>query len=142
MSLDDLLGLLFLLFFIVIPALQGLLRRGQPPIPPGFPEDLPLPEPEPPPRPKPKAKPKPKPRPSLPPTPPPAPPRGREGESLERGPSLERTPLEVRFREESREARDEERAQKRPRKRLVGTDGESILKGVIWHEILKKPRGW
>ncbi|RTI15281.1 hypothetical protein CSW24_04295, partial [Thermus scotoductus] len=43
MSLDDLLGLLFLLFFIVIPALQGLSRRGQPPpIPPGFPEDLPL----------------------------------------------------------------------------------------------------
>ncbi|WP_301336625.1 hypothetical protein [Thermus scotoductus] len=29
MSLDDLLGLLFLLFFIVIPALQGLSRRGQ-----------------------------------------------------------------------------------------------------------------
>lgn len=36
MSLDDLLGLLFLLFFIVIPALRGLSRRGQPPpIPPG-----------------------------------------------------------------------------------------------------------
>ena len=31
MSLDDLLGLLFLLFFIVIPALRGLSRRGQPP---------------------------------------------------------------------------------------------------------------
>lgn len=134
MSLDDLLGLLFLLFFIVIPALQGLSRRGQPPpIPPGFPEDLPLPEPLP--RPKPKARPKPKvpPPPSLP------APKKPEAESLERPSSPERQPLEVRFREASS---PEEERRKRPRKRLLTTDGESILKGAIWHEILKKPKGW
>ncbi len=133
MSLDDLLGLLFLLFFIVIPALQGLSRRGQPPpTPPGFPEDLPQPEPLP--RSKPKARPKPKPRP----TPPPAS-LPTEAASLERYPSPERTPLEVSFRETHS---PEEPRKKAPKKRLVATDGESILKGVIWHEILKKPKGW
>lgn len=135
MSLDDLLGLLFLLFFIVIPALQGLSRRGQPPTPPVFPEELPLPEPEP----RPKARPKPRPRPT-PPPPAPAPLREGKGEgaSLERSPSPERTPLEVRF----REAAPEEALQKAPRKKLIATDRENLLKGVIWHEILKKPRGW
>lgn len=133
MSLDDLLGLLFLLFFIVIPALQGLSRRGQPPpIPPGFPEDLPGPEPLP--RPKPKARPKPKPRPAPPPASAPS-----EAASLERYPSPERTPLEVSFRETPS---PEEAPKRAPQKKLVTTDGESILKGVIWHEILKKPKGW
>ncbi|MFD3004872.1 MULTISPECIES: hypothetical protein [Thermus] len=132
MSLDDLLGLLFLLFFIVIPALQGLSRRGQPPpTPPGFPEDLPLPEPLP--RPKPKARPKPKPRP----TPPPSQPT--EAASLERYPSPERTPLEVSFRATPS---PEEEPQRAPKRKLLATDGESILKGVIWHEILKRPKGW
>lgn len=43
MGLDDLLGLLFLFFFIVLPALQGLLRRGQQ-MPPDFePDEIPLP---------------------------------------------------------------------------------------------------
>lgn len=43
MGLDDLLGLLFLFFFIVLPALQGLLRRGRP-MPPDFePDEIPLP---------------------------------------------------------------------------------------------------
>ncbi|RMH54731.1 MAG: hypothetical protein D6684_09185, partial [Deinococcus-Thermus bacterium] len=43
MGLDDLLGLLFLFFFIILPALQGLLRRGQQ-IPPDFePDEIPLP---------------------------------------------------------------------------------------------------
>ncbi|RTH07473.1 hypothetical protein CSW47_01615 [Thermus scotoductus] len=55
------------------------------------------------------------------------------------GSSPERQPLEVRFREASS---PEEERRKRPRKRLLTTDGESILKGVIWHEILKKPKGW
>ncbi|GLV47362.1 hypothetical protein TJA_05340 [Thermus sp. LT1-2-5] len=125
MSLDDLLGLLFLLFFIVIPALQGLRRA--PSTPPSFPEDLPLPEP----LPRPKRKPKPKP--VLPPSPPPA----REGESLERIQSPERERLEVRFREEVAE----EAKQKPAQKRLLTTDRKSLLKGVIWHEILKKPKG-
>jgi hypothetical protein len=43
MGLDELLGLLFLFFFIVLPALQGLLRRGQR-MPPDFePEEILLP---------------------------------------------------------------------------------------------------
>lgn len=129
MSLSDLLGLLFLLFFVILPALQGLRRA--PPTPPGFPEDLPPLEPPP----KPRARPKPRPK-TLP-TPPPEP-RRPEGESLERFPSLEKTPLEVRFREEV----EETPTPKRRAKRLVSTDPESLLKGVIWHEILKKPKGW
>ena len=130
MSLGDLLGLLFLLFFVILPALQGLRRA--PPTPPVFPEDLPPLEPPP----KPRARPKPRPK-TLP-TPPPEP-RRPEGESLERFPSLEKTPLEVRFREEV----EETPTPKRRAKGLVSTDPESLLKGVIWHEILKKkPRGW
>lgn len=43
MSLQDLLALLFLFFFIVLPILQGLLRRGQQ-MPPDFePDQIPLP---------------------------------------------------------------------------------------------------
>ena len=131
MSLGDLLGLLFLLFFVILPALQGLRRA--PPTPPVFPEE-PFPEPRPAPKPKPKAKPRPKPPPA------PAPePKGPEGESLERLLPPERTPLEVRFREEV----EETPTPKKRAKRLVSTDPESLLKGVIWHEILKKkPRGW
>jgi len=125
MSLSDLLGLLFLLFFVILPALQGLSRRPTPPV---FPEE-PIPEPPPRPKPKPKAKPLP---------PPPPEPRRPEGESLERLPSLEKTPLEVRFREEI----PEEIPKAKKRSRLVTTDPTSLLKGVIWHEILKKPRGW
>ncbi len=122
MSLDDLLGLLFLLFFVVLPALQGLSRRGG-----GFPEDLPAPEPLPRPQPRPKARPKPPPE-----------PRREEGQSLERPPSPERTPLEVRFREEA----PQETPKVRKGKRLLATDPHSLLKGVVWHEILKKPKGW
>ncbi len=129
MSLSDLLGLLFLVFFVILPAIQGLRRA--PPTPPGFPEDLPPVEPPP----KPRARPKPRPK-TLP-TPPPEP-RRPEGESLERFPSLEKTPLEVRFREEV----EETPTPKRRAKRIVSTDPESLLKGVIWHEILKKPKGW
>jgi hypothetical protein len=128
MSLSDLLGLLFLLFFVILPALQGLRRA--PPTPPVFPEE-PFPEPRPAPKPKPKAKPRPKPPPAL-------EPKGPEGESLEHLPTPERTPLEVRFRQEV----EETPTPKRRAKGLVSTDPESLLKGVIWHEILKKPRGW
>jgi outer membrane biosynthesis protein TonB len=128
MSLSDLLGLLFLLFFVILPALQGLRRA--PPTPPVFPEE-PFPEPRPAPKPKPKAKPRPKPSPAL-------EPRRVEGESLERLLPPERTPLEVRFREEV----EETPTPKKRAKGLVSTDPESLLKGVIWHEILKKPKGW
>ncbi len=128
MSLSDLLGLLFLLFFVILPALQGL-RRAPPP-PPVFPEE-PFPEPRPAPKPKPKAKPRPKPPPAL-------EARRAEGESLERLLPPERTPLDVRFRKEV----EETPTPKKRAKGLVSTDPESLLKGVIWHEILKKPKGW
>jgi hypothetical protein len=128
MSLSDLLGLLFLLFFVILPALQGLRRA--PPTPPVFPEE-PFPEPRPAPKPKPKAKPRPKPSPAL-------EAKGPEGESLGRLLPPERTPLDVRFREEV----EETPTPKRRAKGLVSTDPESLLKGVIWHEILKKPKGW
>jgi len=82
-------------------------------------------------KPKPKAKPRPKPSPAL-------EPKGPEGESLERLLPPERTPLEVRFREEV----EETPTPKKRAKGLVSTDPESLLKGVIWHEILKKPKGW
>jgi hypothetical protein len=45
--------------------------------------------------------------------------------------------LEVRFREDIAE----EVREKPAKKRLLATDRESLLKGVIWHEILKKPKG-
>ncbi|RYM29934.1 hypothetical protein EWH23_15855, partial [Meiothermus sp. PNK-Is4] len=50
MQLDDLIGLLFFVFFVVLPALSGLFRRDQPP------PDLDEPEI---PRPRPQARPQP-----------------------------------------------------------------------------------
>ncbi|TBH21848.1 hypothetical protein [Thermus thermamylovorans] len=141
MSLENLLALLFLLFFIVIPTLQSLTRRGQPLPPPDLPPDLP--EPEPPPRPRPQARPRPRPAAPPPPPPPPAPTwASREGESLE-GPGVpERTRLEVRFREELREEPQEPSPERKPRRAFLGKDWESILRGVVWHEVLKRPKGF
>ena len=43
MQLDDLLGLLFLFFFVILPAIQGFMRRGRQ-MPDDFePDDIPLP---------------------------------------------------------------------------------------------------
>ncbi|WP_022798802.1 hypothetical protein [Thermus islandicus] len=126
MSLDDLLGLLFLLFFVILPALQGLSRRGRPPT---LPEDLPLPEPFP----KPKSRPRPKPKP----LPSPEPKRAEAPSRPTLPPPSERRVLEARPQEPQ-----EEPPPKPARKKLLRTDRESILKGVIWHEILKRPKGF
>ena len=116
MSLDDLLGLLFVLFFIVLPALQGLFRRNPPP-------DLPFPvegELEAPP-------------------PPPPPPRPSE-------PSLEALqvppprPREAGLQEAEPVVSSGE-APKRPKGRRLGTRAKDVVQGMIWHEILNKPKG-
>ncbi|BAW00704.1 hypothetical protein TTMY_0290 [Thermus thermophilus] len=116
MSLDDLLGLLFVFFFIVLPALQGLFRRNPPP-------DLPFPvegEAEAPP-------------------PPPPPPRWPES-SLEVLQATPPRPPEVGLREAEPGAPFEE-APERPKGRRLGTRAKDVVQGMIWHEILKKPKG-
>ncbi len=112
MKWDDLLGLLFLVIFLVLPALRGVLTRGAPeaaepteppppPKPPGPPgrreqEERPIPEP----RPVATA-----PEPPGPPVPAAPPPEAKGGRGFR-----------IRF---------EERA---------------ILEGIVWHEILSEPR--
>jgi hypothetical protein len=131
MSLDDLLGLLFLLFFVLIPALQGLLRR------PPTPQDLPLPEaPEAPPQ----APVRPRPKAQRPPKPPPAKEPPKREPRLEAPPQAAFSGLESRLMSSGLE--EEAAKPKRKKPKLVRTEGNEILKGVIWHEILKKPRGW
>ncbi|AFV76439.1 hypothetical protein ACLWNE_07250 [Thermus oshimai] len=128
MSLDDLLGLLFLLFFIVLPALQGLSRKAPPP---GFPLDLPEPEPLPPaPKPRPKKRPK-----------PPEPPKRPLEATPEPLRSLEAAPREA-LKVTFREAQEEVETPRKKRPRLLSMEKNEILKGMVWHEILKPPKGW
>ncbi len=124
MSLDNLLGLLFLLFFVILPALSGLGKR------PGVPElERPTtPKPEPP-RPKPLKTPRARPHPS---------PSEKPKEASEKRPP--QAPSLAALAKASEEGEAPKPKTKRPR--LVQTKGNEILKGVIWHEILKKPRGW
>ncbi len=136
MNLDTLLGLLFLLFFVILPALQSLTRRpGAPPLDlPPFPEEGLPPEPKPRPRPK-----RPKPTP---------PPLG-EGYSLETLPKEAPKP-EPRGEERalkgiatSLDLAQEETGVKKPsRSKLLQIDRKGILSGMVWHEILKPPKGW
>ncbi len=118
MSLDDLIGLLFLLFFVVLPALQGLLRKG--PLPP-LPEEADLP-------------PSPKPLPLK-------PVRQAEATPEETGPpaeiSSERAPPKT-----PPPPRAPEEPPPPPRRWTLPLDREGILKGMVWHEILKRPKGW
>lgn len=117
MSLDDFLGLLFLLLFVILPALQGLRRGPRPPL--DLP-DLSREEGIPPPKAEPKAPARPRPKPQEKAKAP------QEGQGRFSQPS----PLE--------EAAKPQRRKPKP----VRTEGNEILKGVIWSEILKKPRGW
>ena len=95
MSLDDLLGLLFVLFFIVLPALQGLFRRNPPPDLPFPVEALQVP-----------------------------PPRPREAGLQEAEPVV-----------------PSGEAPERPKGRRLSTRAKDVVQGMIWHEILKKPKG-
>lgn len=124
MSLGDLLGLLFLLLFVILPALQGLRRGSRPPLDLPDPsrrgrvEEISLPKA------KPKASPQPRPKPQ----------------------EKAKAPQEERFSQPShlgQQGHLEEAAKPQRRKpKLVRTEGNEVLKGVIWNEILKKPRGW
>lgn len=127
MSLGDLLGLLFLLLFVLLPALQGLRRSPRPPPDASRNERVPKAKPKAPARPRPKPQEK-------------APSRSehQKAKAPQEG--------EGRFSQPSHLGQQsylEEAAKPQKRKsRLVWTKGNEVLKGVIWHEILKKPRGW
>lgn len=150
MGLDDLLGLLFLFFFVVLPALQGLLRRGRQ-MPPDFePEEILLPgeERRPPAQPpQSSAPPPPSPAPASPPpaSQPPKPKtlRPRRPKSLEeiererlarssRAP-LAKEPLQAGLEQTKAGARTSTQ-------RAFPTSTRAILNGVVWHQILAEPR--
>jgi hypothetical protein len=160
MGLDDLLGLLFLFFFIVLPALQGLLRRGQQ-MPPDFePDEIPLPgeERRRPPRPS-STQPAPS---AASPSPPASTPPARPLVSQPVQPSKPRTPPAKRPRtleevERERLARSSARLPKespqptpgktQPESRArtterwtFSTSTRDILNGVVWHQVLAEPR--
>lgn len=131
MQLDDLIGLLFFVFFVILPALSGLLRRGQGPPDLDEPE---LPRPQPPQRPQPTAQPAPQPQPRpAQPTPRPQP---RPVQTPRAGGEV------ARAKEYARPAQPP--APAAPQKatpQLLLTDKDAILKGVIWRQILEEPRG-
>ena len=130
MQLDDILGLFFLLFFVVIPVLRGLFAKGEVVVelePPPEPEAIPEPKPEA--EPKPIPEPEPKPKPYLEPEPRPmvAEPRWRE-EPKEKAPP----PPPPKAKPEAKKA---------PRERgLLDFERGAILEGIIWHEVLSEPR--
>ena len=111
MKLDDLLGLLFVLFFIVGPVLKGLFRRDEAP---GYPQEAPGEE-VPPAPPKPQRR-EPEPVPVRPVAAAPAP---SESES----PTTEGPP-----------------PASRPKKLGLRLTRNAIVKGIVWHEILSEPR--
>ncbi len=115
MSLDDLLGLLFLLVFVVGPVLKGLLKGSQ---------EAPLLEvelPEPPSE-------------EEAPPPPPAEPRRPRVRPVAIPPSEPApAPPEPEPKAPAPRAR-------RPRRLKLRFDRGGILEGVVWHEILSEPR--
>lgn len=151
MGLDDLLGLLFLFFFIVLPALQGLLRRGQQ-VPPDFePDEILLPGEERRPAssaPAPSSPPsmaKPPAPPSNPQTSPPPPRRPRSLEQLERERERERLSQSRPSPRPPAEAlksssKPQPKSKKTADQWAFSTSTRAILNGVVWHQILAEPR--
>ncbi|MCS7067813.1 MAG: hypothetical protein NZN28_04140 [Meiothermus sp.] len=168
MGLDDLLGLLFLFFFIVLPALQGLLRRGQQ-MPPDFePDEIPLPGEERRPPAQPRQAPPPQssaparpPAPTAPPARPPAsttstrPPASQPGPPprpktppAPRPKTLEEIERERLARTGARPAQEPPRPappaakpkSKPPEPWAFSTTPHAILNGVVWHQVLAEPR--
>ncbi|HGY10584.1 MAG TPA: hypothetical protein ENK37_11140 [Oceanithermus profundus] len=164
MKIDDLIGLLFLLFFIVGPALRGLLKPREPLVEVELPPEDALPpelkevlrevraQPEP----------KPAPPPSAPAPPAQAPkplaqgaqPRGASAPPAARGTkqTAEGHAAGARSRHRIEEARRdaadmaaEERAafaldQPRLSERIgLSVSGKAIVRGMLWHEILSEP---
>lgn len=160
MQLDDLIGLLFFVFFVILPALSGLLRRGQQP------PDLDEPEiPQPRPQPPQTSQPQRTPQPAQPPTraaqrPQPAQPRPVQPPRPELRPQSDatrklQTPPSAPAGEHARQQQIE---QTRPLTRSgqtpvpatpvkkaipqpLSADKDAILKGMIWRQILEEPRG-
>lgn len=170
MKLDDLLGLLFLFFFVILPAIQSILRRGRP-AEPDFEEDFPSPRQEPQPKPQPRqaqANPPSSPRPSASPpaqsrppapvprsAPAPVPPPSRplvqqsRPPAPKQGKTLEQIERERLARVGSQPA-NQPPAQPKPKppapvilKEESGfsLDRRAILNGVVWHQVLGEPRG-
>ncbi|WP_052606019.1 hypothetical protein [Calidithermus timidus] len=165
MQLDDLLGLLFLFFFVILPALRGLLRRGENTFDIPDIDELPN-EPDHPasaqPRP---AQSTPQPQPTQPPAPSSPPPKAQPRPAQPRPQRKEADP----FRERARLAASEEQVRRKlselerrlsqaqpkaakpapqepaqqPMKKppAFGTDSQAILNGIVWSEILKEPKG-
>lgn len=154
MSLDDLLGLLFLLIFVVGPVLKGLLQ-GSEETPLLEPEEAPTPppkteearaeaaKPEPPPAPEPGEAAVPDPaaggreavKPELAPAPKPLP----EAEGLRLEPMAKAEAVRA---PQPAAARAPEAPPPKPKRKRFGlsfTRG-GILEGVVWHEILSEPR--
>ncbi|GEM86105.1 hypothetical protein [Meiothermus granaticius] len=164
MSLGDLLGLLFLIFFVILPALQGFLRRSQD-LPQDFePDQIPLPgqktppakgQPQPPTpqRGNPAAKPAASPATPQPPVaPPPAAPRPLVSEPAKPKPKKAGKALEELERERlARKTQPQPPAQPRPTappapvpsesKPIFSTDPRAILNGMVWAQVLNEPRG-
>lgn len=159
MGLDDLLGLLFLFFFIVLPALQGLLRRGQQ-MPPDFePDEIPLPGEARRPPTQPQSAPPPQPatpaRSTAPTTPPPPaqPPAKAPAPRAKTPPP--RRPRSLEEIERERLARSASRSSTEPppagsakakveakttTQWVLSTSTHAILNGVVWHQVLAEPR--
>lgn len=156
MQLDDLIGLLFFVFFVILPALSGLFRRGQQPPDLDEPE-IPRPRPQPPQTSQPQRTPQPvqrpappaqrpqpaQPRPVQPPRPEPQPlsdaaqklqaPTGEHARQQQ----AERASGRARSAQPPVPATPVKKATPQP----LSTDKDAILKGMIWRQILEEPRG-
>jgi len=111
LTLDDLLGLIFVLVFIVGPILKGLFQRD---------EVLELPE---------EAFPA-----EETPPPPPEPPKAKERVPV-RPVAVAPKPAEPEPSPPPAEPRH-----KRRKKLKLGVGGDAIVEGIVWHEILSEPR--
>lgn len=163
MQLDDLLGLLFLFFFVLLPALRGLLRRGENTFDIPDIEELPTEPDHSRPRPPASAQPRPaQPQPARPPTPSSPPPKAQPRPQRKDSPRERTKPatpeeqlrrklseLEHRLsqaqakaaRPVPQEAKTPPHEPKAPKKTpAFGTDSRAILNGIVWSEILREPK--
>ena len=124
MSFDDLLGLLFLLFFVVLPTLKGLFSREdevvvvEEPEAPGAEPDLPEPSAKEPPV------------------------VVKEAEPLREEPRVVVREAQTPPPPSAEEPTKGVEAPPKPRgqKPLLDFDRGAIVKGIIWHEVLSEPR--
>ncbi len=161
MKLDDLLGLAFLIFFVVLPAIQGLMRRGNKPPGDTQPDQTPLPRStqsqtsQPPAASKPPAAAGPPARQTNP-TPPPQPPRPMIAEKPAKIPAKKSKTLEDIERERLARtgAKSVQAPPKTPPQSSIPTitkpestqtwsyspEPRAILNGIVWQQVLSEPR--